>query len=187
MITAQCGRGSQMNTGAVAAKGDILLFLHADTILPDDYDEHVLGALAGPGVVGGAFRLGISSQKTSLRWIEKLANWRSKSLQMPYGDQAIFLRAGVFRAMGGFPLVPIMEDFEFARRLRHFGKIALAPTTVLTSPRRWLELGVLRTTMLHRAIITAYFLGISIDRIAHWYQGKWEPPPDPSPRAPGGN
>ncbi len=187
VIAAPRGRGSQMNAGAVAAKGDILLFLHADTILPDNYDEHVLGALTGPDVVGGAFRLGISSQKASLRWIEKLANWRSKRLQMPYGDQAIFVRADVFSAMGGLPLVPIMEDFEFVRRLRHLGKITLVPATVLTSPRRWLELGVLRTTLLNRAIITAYFLGVSIHRIAGWHRSEWESRPDPSPRTPGRN
>jgi hypothetical protein len=185
VMIAPRGRGSQMNAGAAAAKNDMLLFLHADTILPDNYDEHVLGTLAGPDVVGGAFRLGIASHKTSLRRIEKLANWRSRRLRIPYGDQAIFVRADVFRALGGFPTIPIMEDFEFARRLRRLGKIALVPATAQTSPRRWLELGVLRTTMLNRAVITAYFAGISIHRIAQWHHGKWERGIDTSPHTPG--
>lgn len=165
------GRATQMNQGAAIATGQILLFLHADTQLPEDFDQWVRQTLAQPGVVAGAFELKIAGTLPGLRWVEWGVKWRSRLLQMPYGDQALFLTAEQFRAMGGFPEQPFMEDFELVRRLRTRGRIAIAPVPVLTSGRRWETLGVLRTTLLNQAIILAYRVGVPCDRLLLWYRG----------------
>jgi hypothetical protein len=104
--------------GAAAATGPLLLFLHADTCLPEGFDRTIRQTLAQPGVVAGAFRLAIDGPGRGLRWVEWGVNLRSRLLQMPYGDQAIFLKAEVFHHLGGFPDLPMMEDFELVRRLR---------------------------------------------------------------------
>ena len=166
------GRATQMNAGAAAATGDILLFLHADTHLPEGFDTCVRQALAKPGTVGGAFELKIDAPLPSLRLVEKGVNCRSHFLQMPYGDQAIFLKTATFNQIGGFPNLPVMEDFEFVRRLKKQGRIAIVPQPVLTSARRWQQLGVLKTTAINQIVIIAYFLGVSPDRLAIWYKDK---------------
>ncbi|MFN6461133.1 MAG: TIGR04283 family arsenosugar biosynthesis glycosyltransferase [Nostoc sp. DedVER02] len=169
VISSSPGRAVQMNTGAVAASGEILLFLHADTRLPTGFDEMVRTALQQPGIVAGAFKLRIDASLLSLRWVELGVNLRSHFCQMPYGDQAIFLTKEVFQQIGGFPELPIMEDFELIRRLKRIGSIVIIPTPVLTSARRWLQKGVLKTTLLNQFIIIAYLLGVSPERIRHWY------------------
>jgi rSAM/selenodomain-associated transferase 2 len=166
------GRARQMNRGAAAASGSILLFLHADTRLPRHFDRCVCEVLSCPRVVAGAFELGIDAPTPSLRWIERMANWRSRRLHMPYGDQAIFVRGEVFRAIGGFSELPIMEDFELMLRLRKLGHIAIIPKLALTSARRWQETGILTTTLINQIAILSYFLGISPARIAHWFPGR---------------
>lgn len=167
-----CGRGRarQMNAGAAAAVGDTLLFLHADTRLPDRFDEWVGEALAQSGTVAGAFRLCIDSPLRAVRLIERLVNWRSSRLKMPYGDQAIFLSRILFEEAGGFPDIPIMEDFELMAKLRKRGHIRIVAASVNTSGRRWENLGVLRTTLINQAIIAAYAAGVSPARIARWYE-----------------
>lgn len=166
------GRATQMNAGAAAATGDILLFLHADTHLPEGFDTCVRQALAKPGTVGGAFELKIDAPLPSLRLVEKGVKCRSHFLQMPYGDQAIFLKTATFNQIGGFPDLPVMEDFEFVRRLKKQGRIAIVPQPVLTSARRWQQLGVLKTTAINQIVIIAYFLGVSPDRLGIWYKDK---------------
>ncbi len=169
VLTCQANRARQMNTGAAAAAGDVLLFLHADTRLGKGFDDHVRHALARAGAVAGAFELCIGARLWSLRLIERLANWRSRRIQTPYGDQAIFLRAEVFRDIGGFPDIPFMEDYELVRRLRRRGRIVIAPAPAVTSARRWLALGTWRTTLINQAAIVAYHLGACPSRIARWY------------------
>ena len=99
-----------------------------------------------------------------------MANWRSAGRQLPYGDQGIFLRAKTFHELGGYPELPLMEDYEFIRRARGLGRIVIAPASVLTSGRRWQRLGVWRTTLLNQFLILAYRLGVSPRRIADWYR-----------------
>ncbi|MEH1873411.1 TIGR04283 family arsenosugar biosynthesis glycosyltransferase [Nostoc sp.] len=170
VISSSPGRAAQMNTGAVAATGEILLFLHADTCLPTGFDDMVRTALQQPGTVAGAFKLRIDASLLSLRWVEWGINVRSHFYQMPYGDQAIFLTKAVYQQIGGFPQLPIMEDFELMRRLKRIGRIVIIPTPVVTSARRWLQKGVFKTTLLNQIVIIAYLLGVSPERICRWYR-----------------
>jgi len=162
-------RSQQMNLGADAASGDVLLFLHADTRLPENFDRHILGVIKLPGVVAGAFSLHIDSPVPALRFIERIANWRSRCLKTPYGDQAIFVLSSTFHELGGFPNIPIMEDFELIRKLRKKGDIVTLPEPVQTSARRWLNFGILKTTLINQLIIVSYFMGISPVAIARLY------------------
>ena len=166
----QPGRAAQMNFGATQATGDILLFLHADTQLPPHYDGLIRAALAQPGVMAGAFQLGIDSPEMSLRLVEKMVIVRSRFFQLPYGDQALFLTQETFKTCGGFPDLPIMEDFEFVRRLKPQGKIVLVPASVTTSARRWQKLGVFKTTIINQMIVLGYYLGVSPQQLRNWYR-----------------
>ncbi len=160
------GRAVQMNAGALAASGDILVFLHADTRLPRGYPEEVRQTLANERVAAGAFSLGIDGRGAGLRWIERAANWRSRRLALPYGDQALFTRASVFRRSGGFASLPIMEDFDWVRRLRRWGRIVTRSSQVQSSSRRWTTSGLLRTTLRHQLIVCGFGLGVPPEKLA---------------------
>ncbi len=166
ILTTEPGRAKQMNAGAQAATSDILLFLHADTSLPQEFPSLVRATLGNPEVAAGAFQFQIDAEGWAYRLLERLVNWRSRILQMPYGDQAIFMRANKFSELGGFCDMPIMEDFEMVRRLRRYGRIAIIPAPAVTSARRWQKRGFLRTTLLHQWLIGAYCIGISPRRLA---------------------
>ena len=170
VIRARRGRACQMNAGAAGATGDVLLFLHADTCLPPGFEGHIHHILENPGVVAGAFELVIDSPIHSLRIVERVANWRARLLQAPYGDQAIFVPVARFREIGGYLPLPIMEDFAFVRQLRKKGRIAILPVPVVTSPRRWLNVGVWKTLVVNQLIITGYWLGIPPEKLARWYK-----------------
>ena len=163
-------RSRQMNQGADAASKDVLLFLHADACLPKKFDQSVLRTLKQPGVAAGAFELRIDAPGPILRFIEFVANRRSRYLKMPYGDQAIFMLSEVFHQTGGFPDMPIMEDFELIRRLQKKGDVVTVVEPVVTSPRRWLNHGILKTTLINQLIILFYFTGMSMDTIARLYR-----------------
>jgi len=169
-INSTAGRSRQMNLGADVASGDILLFLHADTNLPIEFDRLVRQTLQHPGVIAGAFELKIDGTNPKLRIVEWGVKWRSHLFQMPYGDQAIFLESSVFHEIGGFPDLPIMEDFEFIRKLKQQGQIAIAPAAVVTSDRRWRKLNVCRTTLINQLMILGYLLKVPPARLAHWYR-----------------
>ncbi|MEC4891738.1 MAG: TIGR04283 family arsenosugar biosynthesis glycosyltransferase [Oscillatoria sp. PMC 1051.18] len=164
------GRANQMNAGAKIASGEILLFLHADTYLPAGYEKFVRESISQPGIIAGAFELGIDAPGLGLRAIEKMVNWRSHFFAMPYGDQAIFVKTTVFQDMGGFPNLPIMEDFELILRLKRRGKIAIAPAAVQTSARRWQKLGIFKTTLINQLIIIGYYLKIPPTQLKNWYR-----------------
>lgn len=164
------GRAQQMNAGAAIAQGAVLVFLHGDTRLPLNYPTLIHQTLEQPDVVAGAFDLAIDGTGWKFRWVEWGVRQRSRWLQLPYGDQAIFLTKQVFHAVGEFPELPIMEDFVLVRRLQQLGRIAIAPAAVLTSSRRWQKLGILKTTLINQLILIGYGLGISPQRLAHWYR-----------------
>ena len=165
VLTSAAGRARQMNAGAKAASGDLFIFLHADTRLPKEFEGCVPEILARPGIAAGAFEFRLDMSSRGLQLIERVANWRSRRLQMPYGDQAIFTRSALFRETGGFRDMPIMEDFEFIRRLQKRGHILTAPYPAITSARRWRMLGLWRTTLINELAVVAYYLGISPARI----------------------
>ncbi len=170
VLTSEASKAVQMNTGVAGSSGDVLLFLHADTRLPDNFEAKVMAVVSQNGFSAGAFSLGIDSDARGLRFIERIANWRSRVFQMPYGDQALFVCRNLFNEIGGFPDLPIMEDFELVRRLRRKGNIRILPDSVLTSPRRYLNFGILKTWFLNQIIIAAYYLGVPPERLALWYR-----------------
>ena len=141
LATAAAGRASQMNAGARVASGDVLLFLHADVRLPPNAMRWVSEALSEPAVVAGAFRTWTVTEgsRTWLAPLLHLADIRSRYSALPYGDQALFVRADVFRQVGGFPEQPLMEDLELSRRLRRFGTVRIVPAEVRVSGRRFLS------------------------------------------------
>lgn len=166
------GRAGQMNAGANIAQGNILLFLHVDTQLPPGFIKLIVETLKRPNIVVGAFELAIEGADKSLRWVEILVKMRSHLFSLPYGDQAIFISKQAFIESGGFADMPIMEDFEFIKRIKHQGKIAIAPAAVTTSGRRWQKLGVWQTTLINQLIIAGYYLGISSKKLGNFYRSR---------------
>lgn len=169
VVRSATARARQMNAGAAAARGDVLLFLHADTRLEEGFDAAVRAVLRESGVAAGAFALRIDGAGRGLRVVERGVQVRSRVLGLPYGDQGLFVRAETFREIGGYPEMPIMEDVELVRRLRRRGRIAMVDVAARTSARRWQRLGVWRTTLLNQVCLGAYFLGVSPGSIARWY------------------
>lgn len=172
VVEGAVGRGAQMNAGAAVASGGILLFLHADTFLPDGWAAEVRRLLKCPGTAAGAFRLGIEGNGFGLRFIEACVKLRSRWLQLPYGDQAIFLRRATFDRLGGYRPMAAMEDYEFARRLGKLGTIGISPLAVRTGGRMWAERGVVGTTLLNAACVAGYHLGVPPATIARWREPK---------------
>ncbi|MBU0673868.1 MAG: TIGR04283 family arsenosugar biosynthesis glycosyltransferase [Proteobacteria bacterium] len=170
VLESRQGRGAQMNTAARAAAGDILLFLHADTRVPAGYATMIRQTLARPGVSGGAFALDIADPGRALRVIARTATWRSRYLQLPYGDQGLFMTADTFHAVGEYPEIPIMEDFALVGKLRKRGRIITLPTPIITSNRRWQQRGTLTVTVLNQLMVTGYLLGFSPASLAILYR-----------------
>ena len=164
VMTAPASRAAQMNLGARIASNDIFMFLHADTIVPEDWQNVVHDTLNIPGVALGAFKFGLDESGSGFRLIEKLANFRSHFFQMPYGDQAMFVKRDIFQRIGGFPEITIMEDYAFCRAIRKLGEIKTANLTAVTSGRRWQRLGLFRTTLVNQLIIALFNFGVS-DRV----------------------
>ena len=174
VVTASRGRANQQNRGAELAEGRVLLFLHADTHLPDGYIEHIFETMMDPMTATGAFRFKTDLETPFMNVIEFITNIRSIYFKMPYGDQGLFIRKSLFESTGGFPDLPIMEDFELMRRIKKKGKVTILPVSIITSGRRWLNLGFFKTTIINQIVIAAYFMGVSPARIALWYQNKKE-------------
>jgi rSAM/selenodomain-associated transferase 2/rSAM/selenodomain-associated transferase 1 len=168
VIDAPPGRGSQLNAGAARARGSVLLFLHADTFLPSDYLDAVCRAMADPRVIVGAFRLRIDRCGLLLRLVETGVRIRCALFRTPYGDQALFLRAGSFRQLGGFADIPLMEDADLVDRAGAVGEIRIVRDAVITSGRRWESAGVLRMTLINLACLVGFRLGVSPARLAAW-------------------
>lgn len=163
------GRARQMNLGAAHATGDVLLFLHADTILPPSGLDAVRRAMQAPQTAGGAFRLAITPATPALRLIAWVANLRSRFAQLPYGDQALFVRRSLFETLGGYADEPFLEDVKLVRALRRHGRLALVPQPVQTSGRRWLDEGVVYTTVRNNVIVGLFFCGVAPATLKRWY------------------
>ncbi|MGW8193024.1 MAG: TIGR04283 family arsenosugar biosynthesis glycosyltransferase [Desulforhopalus sp.] len=170
IYTGPRNRSQQMNIGAENSSGDILLFLHADTLLPDNFPQAVHRALGAENVAAGAFSLSFDNAARSLRCIAWGANLRSRIFQLPYGDQGIFTSRARFDAVGGFPEMEIMEDFVFIREMQRMGRIVTVAEKVTTSARRWQSIGIIKTTLINQLIICGHSLGVSHGTLAHWYR-----------------
>jgi rSAM/selenodomain-associated transferase 2 len=169
-MTSDRGRGRQMNKGASAAGGEILLFLHADTELPANAFEIISSLLDAEEYVGGAFDLGIQSGRLIYRVIEKVVSIRTRLTRVPYGDQAIFMKKDSFEKLKGFPEIPLMEDIALMRHLKKSGhKICIIPQKVQTSPRRFEREGVLFCTLRNWILISLYLLGVKPERLERFY------------------
>ena len=157
-LVAPRGRGAQMNAGAAAFADEVLLFLHADTVLPDLADKLVLEALRGAST-WGRFDVRIDSPRAVFRCIERLMNWRSRWSGIATGDQAVFVRRDAFERVGGFPDIPLMEDIALSCALKCIAPPVCLRARVTTSARRWEKHGVWRTVLLMWHLRAAYFLG----------------------------
>ncbi|HEX7615618.1 MAG TPA: hypothetical protein VF554_10100 [Thermoanaerobaculia bacterium] len=164
-------RGARLARAALGSpsSAEIFVFLHVDTILPAGWDGAARGAIAA-GAVGGAFRLGFSNGGWRMSWVAGWANLRNRFTRMPYGDQAPFMRRDVYEHLGGHRPWPLLEDWDLARRLRGEGRVALLPLAVATSPRRYLERGVLRTVLKNWKILRKVKRGESAERLAELYR-----------------
>jgi len=170
LVTAPTGRARQLNEGVKACRGDVMLFLHADTELPPTAKTVIESTLKDPRYVGGRFDVRFDQPS---RWgavISWFMNRRSRLTSIATGDQAIFVRRQIFEQLGGFPDIPLMEDIEFSRRLKRQGPTATLTDRVTTSFRRWEKNGPLRTILLMWTLRFLYWLGISPTRLNHWYR-----------------
>jgi rSAM/selenodomain-associated transferase 2 len=170
-MTSARGRARQMNAGAQAARGEILVFLHADTRLPPGAATAVVDALADPAVVAGRFDVRLDSRRPLLAVVGWMMNQRSRLTGICTGDQAIFVRRTVFQALGGYADIPLMEDIELSRRLRRRGRLAPLRLRVTTSARKWEREGVVRTIVLMWTLRLLYALGVAPARLHRWYYG----------------
>ncbi len=169
VVMAPRGRGAQMNAGAAAARGDVLLFLHCDTRLPDRTDQLVLHGLDHSGRVWGRFDVRIDGRHALLPMVALLVNWRSRLTGIATGDQAIFVAKGALTAAGGFPDIPLMEDIVLSQRLRRLTRPLCLAARVTTSGRRWDEHGLARTIFLMWRLRAAHFLGADPNELARAY------------------
>jgi len=172
VIQCRQGRAAQMNHGARHASGEILLFIHGDTVVPEGYDREIREPLRDEDVAGGAFSLRFDSPEQAMRIIEMGANLRSRYLGLPYGDQGLFVFSVVFKNLGGFPDMAIMEDVAFVRQLQRQGKFVTLDAAVTTSARRYEAIGPFQTWVMNQCVLAAYALDVSPDRIAGLYRSR---------------
>ena len=170
LVTAPPGRARQMNEGAKASGGEILLFLHADTQLPGDAKTMIDRTMADQRLVGGRFDVRFDRPSTWGSIISRMMNWRSRLSGIATGDQALFVRRPIFEQMGGFADIPLMEDIDFSRRLKQKGATAALTATVTTSFRRWERHGPLRTLLLMWVLRFLYWIGVSPSHLIDWYK-----------------
>jgi rSAM/selenodomain-associated transferase 2 len=168
------GRSRQMNAGAKLASGEILLFLHADTFLPERADRSIIEGMSSKGCGWGRFDVKLSGERPLFRIIEFLMNWRSRLSCIATGDQAIFVNRELFEAIGGFPEIDLMEDIALSKMLKKHGRPLCLYERVLTSSRRWEEKGFPRTVLLMWFLRLAYFIKVNPNRLAKFYYPELE-------------
>ncbi|CAN5298699.1 TIGR04283 family arsenosugar biosynthesis glycosyltransferase [soil metagenome] len=170
VLTSEPGRARQQNAGAREARGEILLFLHADTRLPPEADALILEGLARSGRGWGRFDVRLSGAHPGLRVVERMISWRSRLTGMASGDQAIFVRRPLFHSVGGFPEIPLMEDLALSRALKRLGPPLCLRERVTTSSRRWERGGIARTILLMWRLRLAYYRGADPAELAERYR-----------------
>lgn len=166
----RASRALQMNAGAAAAQGDVLLFLHADVRLPSTALAEIGAALGDERVAGGCFAFGFPANVSlAYRIYAWGINWRTRWFQTATGDQAIFVRRAIFERLGGFQIMPLMEDIELFNALKGQGQVAILSPPVCVSPRRWQQNGLVRTGLLMYALRFGYWLGVSPARLKQFF------------------
>lgn len=170
MIAAPRGRAAQMNAGARAAGGRVLLFLHADTGLPPGWPAAVSAAMEGGEAVAGAFDMVIDSDRFIFTVIARMSSRKHRMTRVPYGDQAIFFRRDFFESIGGYREIPLMEDVEIMKRVKRLGgRVVFLDAPARTSARRWLEEGIVYATLRNYALQILYCAGVSPERLVRFY------------------
>lgn len=172
VVGSEPGRARQMNAGAAAAIGEVLLFLHADSLLPEGADELIFSCLAANQKMWGRFDVAIDGHHFMLAVVAWFMNHRSRLTGIATGDQGIFVARAVFEQAGGFPDQRLMEDIEFCKRLKRIAPPACLHEKIITSGRRWEKHGVWRTIMLMWWLRLRYFMGASPEEIHRAYYGK---------------
>jgi len=170
VIASTPGRGTQMRAGAIGASGDAILLLHADTWMPPHAARAALDCLGDPAVAGGGYWKKFRDPPLLLRGSKWKCAVRLHVCRRIAGDQGIFMRREVLQQIGGVPDVPLMEEFELCKRLRRVGRLVLADAVVLTSPRRFIERGVLRTYARMWRVMLQYYLGASPAELRRVYE-----------------
>ncbi len=165
------GRAVQMNAGTSAASGNIFLFLHADTRLPEEFEDRVKAVIT-EGAVAGAFLFGTDMKTSSMNVIENATHFRAYRLGIVFGDQAIFATREAFFRAGAYPEQPVMEDYELWKRLGKVGRRSLIPLSATTSARKWQQHGTWRIALLNQVVTWLYILGVSPEWLARWYKGR---------------
>ena len=168
VVEAPRGRGLQMNAGAARAQGELLLFLHADSVLPPDAAALVRRALGDPGVVAGAFAYRPAATGLLRLVLTVGARLRLLVTGHPYGDQGLFVRRRTFQALAGFADLPVMEDWEIVARLRRLGRVVVLRDPAVTSAESFEDHGLVRSTLVNAAVIAGYRLGVDRARLATW-------------------
>ncbi len=169
LLTGERNRAVQLNSAAELARGDVLLFLHADALLPPEALEALEVALRNDSTVGGNFSLAFEGDSAWSRFFTWVNRWR-RFFGIYYGDSGLFVRREVFRRLGGFKPIPIMDDFEFLRRLEGVSNTVCLPPVVVVSDRRWRVQGVLRTLLSWVWVQALYSLGVHPKYLARWYK-----------------
>lgn len=169
VVDSDRGRGNQMNAGASAASGDVLLFLHADTILEAGWSCSMLESLEEGSVVGGAFTFAVDNPSWQYRLVEAWVQMRCAICRLPYGDQAIFIRRDVFRKLGGYRDIPLMEDVDLVARMKAKGKISILRERAFTAARRWEDKGLIRTALTNQIMMMLYKFGVSPEKLFRLY------------------
>ena len=165
----QPSRGRQMNAGAVVARGTLLCFHHCDSELRYEHVGALARAARDATILGGAFHRRFDDRRPWMKWRQPLVRWLHSLGGPLFGDQSIFVRASVFRRLGGFADIPLMEDLEFSRRLRRLGRLKLLDPPIWSSPRRFQRLGVWWTTLLNITFICLFYFGVDSHRLHRWY------------------
>ena len=170
-LSAPRGRASQMNAGAAVARGAVLLFLHADCVLPPEADRLIIDHLAAGNRHWGRFDVRLAGTHPLLRLIAFMMNWRSRLTGIATGDQGMFVTRERFVAAGQFPVIPLMEDVALSRKLKTRGRPACVRARIIASARRWEKHGVVRTVVLMWRLRVAYFFGVPPADLAIRYDG----------------
>ena len=170
IIHAPRGRGAQMNAGARIASGDILWFLHADCFPHSTSIHAIQQALTNPDIVGGAFDYSINDSRRFFRLVEYLSNSKNHCLNLIYGDMGIFVRKRIFKAIGGYKEIPLMEDMEFCKQLKKMGEIVILPHRIKTSARRWHQDGITKNYIRNWILQLCWGMGAKPEKLAKYYR-----------------